>query len=72
MPHSDEVPVPVFDHLPSLENEVVIMEDVPDFASDPDYADVPSTEPKSFNQSELNDLVRDLGLSKELSDFFGF
>ena len=49
VPHSDEVLVPVFEQLPSLEDADVIMEDVPDSDSDPDYAAVPSAEPKRFN-----------------------
>ncbi len=68
MPHCGEVPVPVFEQLPSLEDEDDILEDNPESDSDADFVDVPTTEPKRFDQLELNDLVRDLGLSKELSE----
>ena len=68
MPHSDEVPVPVFDQLPILEDEDDITEDISEWDSDADFPDVTSTGPQRFDQPELNDLVRDLGLSKELSE----
>ena len=68
MPHSDEVPVPVFGQLPTLEDEDDITEDISEWDSDADFPDVTSTGPQRFDQPELNDLVRDLGLSKELSE----
>ena len=68
VPHSDEVPVPVFDQLPTLEDEDHITEDISEWDSDADFPDVTSTGPQRFDQPELNDLVRDLGLSKELSE----
>lgn len=37
--------------------------------SDPDY--IPEFEPHLLDQAELNDLVRDLGLSKEMSELLG-
>jgi len=36
--------------------------------TDPDYVPDDSMEPQTFNQDELNDLVRDLGLSKQKSE----
>ena len=68
VPHSDEVPVPVFDQLPTLEDEDDITGDISEWDSDADFPDVISTGPQRFYQPELNDLVTDLGLSKELSE----
>ena len=68
MPHSDEVPVPMFDQLPTLEYEDDITEDISEWYSDAEFPDVTSTGSQRFDQPELNDLVRDLGLSKKLSE----
>ena len=80
-PHSEEVPVPVFKGLPSLNDK--------DIGHDTDEEDscdneLPETEweqpeecssetesppvPKPLHQTELNDLVRDLGLSKKAAE----
>ena len=52
MPHSDEIPAPVFEQLPSLEDEDDILEDNLESVSDEDFVDVPTTEPKRFDQPE--------------------
>lgn len=68
MPHSAEIPVPVFQELPSLEiQEDASVEDRSD-RSDEDFKGDDDTVRKGFNQHELNDLVRDLGLSKKASE----
>ena len=72
MPHSDEVPVPVFDQLPTFEDEDDITEDISEWDSVADFPEVTSAGPQRFDQPELNDLVRDLGLSKELSELLAF
>ena len=71
-PHSDEVPIPTFSCLPELpENEDLshMSDDIQDNRSeesDSDFAG-PSSTAQNFNQHELNDLIRDLNLSKESS-----
>ena len=37
-------------------------------ASDTDFVNISTKERENFNQAELNDLIRDIGLSKELSE----
>jgi hypothetical protein len=70
--HSDEIPVPVFNISLSLEEEEAMAEVVEhdvDFVDDDDDTGACSNRgPQCFNQQELNDLVRDLALSKELSE----
>lgn len=70
VPHSHEIPVPVFTELPSLEDESDTCESDGSHGheSDTDFVDTSTKERGNFNQAELNDLVRDLGLSKELSE----
>ena len=70
--HSEELPVPVFTGLPDID---VIEEEIPlpdqhAISTDDSCSDYeePSFGPQLFNQSELNDLVRDLCLSKEQSE----
>lgn len=69
MPHSDEIPVPVFQQFPTQENEedMTIGGVDDDFVEDLEEYDS-TTRPQFMNQAELNDLVRDLGLSKESSE----
>ena len=71
VPHSKELPVPVFKGLPQLES-TISSED------DPSLTDTETTianndfppsllPPQLFSQEELNDFARDLNLSKESS-----
>lgn len=68
--HSDDVPIPTFHQLPELSDDELNLSsgstDI-DHAGDSDYAGCSSTS-AHFNQNELNDLVRDLYLSKENSE----
>lgn len=63
MPHCDEIPVPVFHDLPDMSDEEfsssssVEEDEGEEFVPDDDA-------PHPFSQHELNDLVRDLSLSK--------
>ena len=70
--HSDELPIPVFKgFFPSVdvgrdqeqetagETQEILSE-----SGDPSYETPQSLTPQQFSQPELNDLVRDLGLSK--------
>ena len=75
VPHSNEIPVPVFaEFQDSDDSESNTSEE--DHMAEPDYLDISeistasssSRSPQCFDQSELNDLVRDLGLSKESSE----
>ena len=71
VPHSKELPVPIFTTLPDVEKEQDIP--LPDHTarcsddSCNDYEEPPYG-PQKFTQSELNDLVRDLCLSKDQSE----
>ena len=70
MLHSYEISVPVFTELSSLEDENDICESDENHGHDrdTDFVDTSTKERENFNQAELNDLVRDLGLSTELSE----
>ena len=66
VPHDSTllIPVPPADGLDSVEDECVVdveRQDAADVDFDPD---IDGEEPKVFTQGELNDLVRDLSLSK--------
>lgn len=66
--HSEEIPVPVFNvsrSLEEVEDRAEIVEHDMDFEDD--TGSCSNSGPQCFNQEELNDLVRDLGLSKEMS-----
>lgn len=68
VPHSAEIPVPVFKELPSLEiQEYESGEDRSD-PYDEDFEIEHDSVRKGFDQHELNDLARDLGLSKKASE----
>lgn len=68
VPHSAQIPVPVFQELPSLEiQEYESSEDRRD-STDEEFKVSNDSVRKGFNQHELNDLVRDLGLSKKASE----
>lgn len=67
VPHSDEIPIPVYVE-PQDENQVDDTTDISDCDDlDVDF-DKDDKVPETFSQSELNDLVRDLYLSKDLSE----
>lgn len=72
VPHGPDVPIPVRpENLEqfSSESDVEVMEIE---TSDSDYLPGSSAAERGcFNQSELNDLVRDLALSKELAELLG-
>ena len=70
VPHDSTllIPVPPADGLDSVEDECVVdveRQDAADVDFDPDND---GEEPKVFTQGELNDLVRDLSLSKEKAE----
>ncbi|XP_070613747.1 uncharacterized protein [Erythrolamprus reginae] len=68
VPHSAEIPVPVFNEFPSLEiREYESGEDQSDHNNE-DFEIEDDSVRKGFQQYELNDLVRDLGISKEASE----
>ncbi len=74
IPHCNEIPVPVFKGLPKFEMpgfeedqaSVLSTDSIEDTVSDVDFP--PSSLPQLFSQGELNDLTRDLNLSKESSE----
>ena len=78
IPHCAEVPVPAFTSLPALtaaDEMVEAMDDTDSgdssISSSSSMGGVeysPSSKPKPFSQGQLNDLIRDLGLSKESSE----
>ena len=66
--HSEEVPIPTFLQLPELcEDEHCASNSFDTNKVDSDYEGEASI-PQQFNQDELNDLTRDLNLSKETSE----
>ncbi|GBO30867.1 hypothetical protein AVEN_218441-1 [Araneus ventricosus] len=68
VPHSAEIPVPVFKELPSLEiQEYESGEDRSD-PNDEDFEIEDDSVRNGFEQHELNDLARDLELSKKASE----
>ena len=72
--HCNEIPVPVFKGLPELElpgseedqASILSTDSSVDTVSDVGFP--PSLLPQLFSQRELNDLTRDLNLSKESSE----
>ena len=77
IPHCPEVPLPVFISLPHLTADATLLEVMEDTDSScsnysstsvaPEASSL-STKPKPFSQGQLNDLVRDLNLSRESSE----
>ena len=79
--HTEEVPVPVFKGLPSLDDKDIAHDTSEQASCDSelsekcsqskDYSSDTETFPvhKPLPQAELNDLVRDLGLSKKAAEF---
>ena len=76
VPHCEEVPIPVFSSLPKLvSNDDLFAETEEVNSDDSNYSDSISdttaewqSKVKPFSQSQLNDLVKDLALSKEASE----
>ena len=78
IPRCAEAPVPVFTSLPVLTADEMLLEAIDDTDSSDSSnncsssmaaaASLLSAKPKPFSQGQLNDLVRDLGLSKESSE----
>lgn len=64
--HSAEIPVPVFEQLPPLEDLSNVEERSDSNDADFDIHEDPVR--REFDQHELNGLARDLGLSKKASD----
>ena len=77
IPHCTEVPVPAFTFLPDLSADEMLLEAMDD--TDSSHSSISSSssmaaaessliaKPKPFSQGQLNDLVRDLDLSKKSS-----
>jgi hypothetical protein len=69
VPHSDKIPIPIFKNLPSSNDEdMTVSASEENICSSAGEDCVAKNTPKLFTQSELNDLVRDLSLSKESSE----
>ena len=66
MPHSDEIPVPVFEQLPPLE-DLSDVEERSD-SNDADFEIHKDSVRRGLDQHELNDFTRDLGISKKASE----
>ncbi|CAH1106397.1 unnamed protein product [Psylliodes chrysocephalus] len=68
VPHNEEIPVPVCITLPDVSmSEVEAIEDQYRNSSESEYERIQSTS-QQFSQEELNDLIRDLALSKQASE----
>jgi hypothetical protein len=69
-PHGPGIPVPV---PPEILEDTPVDSDKEDTESDQDFqCDPCSTETQLFSQSELHDLVRDLGLPKDSAEVLEF
>ena len=78
VPHSEELPPPVFNGFDSSEDEgsehdpeelkACELEQIVSESEDSTYETEQSSAPQQFSQPELNDLVRDLGLSKKAAE----
>lgn len=63
------MPIPTFHHLPELcEDAYCLSDQNSDTTEDDSGFETISSIPQCFNQDELNDLTRDLNLSKEASE----
>lgn len=72
VPHGPEVPIPSPpDSLDDIDDDHEPLAQQGDSEEDRDCYDPGTTDPIPFSQSELNDLVRDLGLSKESAEVLG-
>lgn len=71
IPHGEGVPIPISPNKKNeSDDECEAMNDE-ETSDDPDYVPENHHEPHLINQSELNDLVRDLNLNKQLSEILG-
>ena len=78
VPHSIEVPIPLFsvfalrdgDESDDDDDDIIHVDDTNEDASlnDADYYEGSSAEPILLDQNELSDLIRDLSLSKESAE----
>lgn len=71
VPHSEEIPVPVYKELPSAsaeESEISATDDSQRSIHYSASSETGDSAPQFFAQKDLNDLIRDLGLSKESSE----
>lgn len=72
IPHSKQVPVPVFNGFDSSDDEehenchMTLQEIISETEDSSDV--IQSSDPQQFSQPELNDLIRDLGLSKKAAE----
>jgi hypothetical protein len=68
--HCPAIPIPSFTSLPDLEDDdsCTYLDEVDDMMHDVDFKPGSSIEPDLFEQGDLNDLVRDLNLSKQQSE----
>ena len=64
VPHCEEIPVPAFTELPDSDDESTTADEEGNAEEEYEAQDGP----QPFSQSELNDLVRDLSLSKTSSE----
>lgn len=73
VPHDESLPVPNASEVWTLEDEEAMLDEPVQMeaAGDPDFVPSTSSEPHLISQSELNDLVRDLGLSKSQAELLG-
>ena len=67
MPNLAEMPVPIFKHLPPVTDESSVEERSD--SNDVDFEPREDSERRGFDQPELNDLARELPLSKKASEF---
>ena len=66
MHHSVEIPVPVFEQLPPVEDLIDVKEC--DDSNNAGFKILEHSVHRGFDQDELNDLAPDLGLSKKASE----
>ena len=70
-PHSEEIPVPVFeDKNKNIEESSSSQDETQSIATtdDASFLDDNDEQPKLFSQNELSDLVRDLNLPKDSAE----
>src|SRR5215469_15413906 len=75
VPHDASLPIPVppLDGLESVEDEIefnTLAGSTDQDSADSEYTPDSDIGPETFNQDELNDLVRDLSLSKEKAELW--
>ena len=67
IPHSDEIPIPVFNAFEDVKRDESSSE-TNELDSEYEDIDTDANEPQLFTQNELNDLIRDLALSKDSAE----